>query len=416
MRLSLNLMHDTSLAGGHLENRTFDLYQNARAVERGTYPFTQVLSAAGAKRALSEITRWQGYVPTPLRNLSILAASAGVRAVLYKDEAFRFALGSFKALGGAYAVGRLLQKLLSDRLHRDINMDELTNPLYSDWIRGITVACASDGNHGRSVAAAAHRFGCCCSIFLHAGVSVPRERAISDLGAAVVRTPGTYDDSVRAAVSTSRSHGWHVIADTADDPADSMPIDVMHGYMILVIEALEQLRDAGSPPPTHVFLQGGVGGLAAAVTSYLWETLGPHKAPIFILVEPRRADCLYQSARNGAPTSAKGDLNTLMAGLSCGEVSRVAWPILQAGAEFFMTIEDPAAVECMRLLRQGTLGDGSIIAGESGVAGLAGFLAAVKDPTGDTFRQLRLGASSSVLLIGTEGATDPDIYEELTKT
>jgi diaminopropionate ammonia-lyase family len=159
----------------------------------------------------------------------------------------------------------------------------------------------------------------------------------------VIRTSGGYEDSVREAIGTSLSNGWHVVADTSNDPADEMPALVMHGYTSLVIETLEQLCSADGALPTHVFLQGGVGGLAAAVVSYLWEELGANQAPIFIIVEPSQADCLHQSALNGRPTPAKGDLNTLMAGLSCGEVSRVAWPILEAGVEFFMTVHVPVS-------------------------------------------------------------------------
>jgi diaminopropionate ammonia-lyase len=240
-------------------------------------------------------------------------------------------------------------------------------------------------------------------------------RAITELGASVIRTPGSYDDSVRAAAQRSRAQGWYVVADTSDDPADPMPKLVMHGYASLVFETLHELRSSGDALPTHVFLQGGVGGLAAAVTSFLWEELGPSRAPIFIIVEPSRADCLFQSALNGRPTSAKGDLDTLMAGLSCGEVSRVAWPILESGAEFFMSVQDEAAAECMRLLRRGALAGGSIVAGESGVAGLAGLIGITEDPSRQALNQVRLDSSSIVLLIGTEGATDPDIYERLTK-
>jgi diaminopropionate ammonia-lyase len=394
---------------------TFALHRNARAAEREAYAFNDILSVAEGQRAYQEIRNWRGYAPTPLRDLTGMAIRAGVARVLYKDEGSRFGLGSFKALGGAYAVARLLQHLLSGQLERPVSVDELASGAYSEITRHITVACASDGNHGRSVASGAKRFGCGCAIFLHEGVSRGRAQAITDLGASVIRTPGSYDDSVRAAVRTSLANRWHVVADTSNDPADRMPALVMHGYVSLVIEMLEQLRSAGDALPTHVFLQGGVGGLAAAVVSYLWEELGASLAPIFIIVEPSQADCLYQSAVNGRPTPAKGDLNTLMAGLSCGEVSRVAWPILETGVEFFMTIQDQAAIECMRLLRRGDLGDASITAGESGVAGLAGLLAATKYPGAQLLTHLRLNASSTVLLIGTEGDTDPDIYESLTK-
>lgn len=407
-------MPHTALAGGRPETGTFALYRNVRAAARPDYGFAHILSLADATRAFGEIRQWQGYAPTPLLDLSGLATRVGVHRVLYKDEALRFGLGSFKALGGAYAVAQLLQRLLSRRLRRSVSSSELTDLQHTQWICDVTVACASDGNHGRSVAAGARRFGCACTIFLHEDVSLPRERAITDLGATTIRVAGTYDDSVRAAVNASRANNWHLVADTSDNPADRSPIDVMNGYCTLVMETLPLLRQSECMP-THVFLQGGVGGLAAAVISFLWEFLGPSAAPTFIVVEPARADCLYQSARNGCPTPAQGDLNTLMAGLSCGEVSRVAWPILEAGAEFFMTIPDEAAVECMRLLRQGDAGCGSIIAGESGVAGLAGLLVAARDPTGEAFRQLRLDPCSTVLLIGTEGATDPDIYESLTQ-
>ena len=385
----------------------FALHRNTRAHRRGDYPFADVLSIGEGKRAYQDIRRWQGYAATPLRDLGGMAIRAGVQRALYKDEASRFGLGSFKAVGGAYAVACLLRDLLSRRLGQTVGIEELIGAAHADFTGRITVACASDGNHGRSVAAGAKRFGCGCRVFLHEGVSVRREQAITDLGAAVIRSPGNYDDTVRAALQMSRSQGWHVVADTSDDPADRMPALVMHGYSSLVIEVLQALRSSGDALPTHVFLQGGVGGLAAAIVSYLWEELGPIQAPVFVIVEPSRAECLYQSALHGRPTPAKGDLNTLMAGLSCGEVSRVAWPILDAGAEFFMTIEDDAAVECMRLLRRGELSSDSIIAGESGVAGLAGLLSATQDPSGEALSRLRLDASSTVLLIGTEGATDP---------
>ena len=393
---------------------TFALHRNSRAIERGSYDLTAILSVAEGQRAYQDIRHWQGYEPTPLRDLTGMTMGSGVHRVLYKDEASRFGLGSFKALGGAYAVGRLLQQHLNKQLDRPVSVDELASGVHMDQTRRITIACASDGNHGRSVAAGANRFGCDCVIFLHERVSRSREQAIVALGASVIRTTGNYDESVRAAAQTSRTKGWYVVADTSDDPADRMPALVMHGYSTLVIETLEQLRSAGDALPTHVFLQGGVGGLGAAVVSHLWEELGD-LAPVFIIVEPSRADCLYQSAVNGRPTPAKGDLDTLMAGLSCGEVSRVAWPILERGVEFFMTVEDGAAVQCMRLLHRGALGGGSIVAGESGVAGLAGLLAAVNDRTGMALRRLRLSASSTVLLIGTEGATDPGIYEKLTR-
>jgi diaminopropionate ammonia-lyase len=248
-------------------------------------------------------------------------------------------------------------------------------------------------------------------VFLHEGVSSGREQAILALGAEVVRTAGDYDRSVVIASEQARRNGWQVISDTTDDPDDRGPAVIMQGYGTLVAEAVAQIGAVDGATPTHVFLQGGVGGLAAAVTAYLWELMGPERAPVFVVVEPVAADCLYQSARLGRPASASGDLDTLMAGLSCGEVSRAAWPILDLGAEFFMTIGDEAAIEAMRLLAGGALGDASIIAGESAVAGLAGLLAVAAHPEGADL--MRLGPESSVLLIGSEGATDPEIFARI---
>ena len=392
---------------------TFSLYRNVRAAARGSYPFADVLSAAEARCAYEEIRRWPRYAPTPLLNLEEAATRAAVRRVFYKNEAPRFGLGSFKALGGAYAVAQLLQSRLGQDLHGRVEAEDLMIGAYREITSRITVACASDGNHGRSVAAGAKLFGCGCTIFLHEGVSRGRERAIIDLGASVIRTAGNYDDSVRAARNASDAHGWYLVSDTAVDPAERTPLLVMRGYATLVIETLEQLRADGEAFPSHVFLQGGVGGLAAAVIAYLWETQEESQTPIFVVVEPRRADCLYQSAACGRPTPAKGDLKTLMAGLACGEVSRAAWPILWRSAEFFLAVEDSAAIECMRLLYRGELGGASIVAGESGVAGLAGLLAIVNDPTDGARALLRLDGTSTVLLIGTEGATDPEIFRDL---
>jgi diaminopropionate ammonia-lyase len=246
-------------------------------------------------------------------------------------------------------------------------------------------------------------------IFLHEGVSTAREAAITELGAAVVRTSGNYDDSVRIAADTARAKHWEIISDTTWPGYETVPAIVMQGYGVLVLEILEQLREQDAQMPTHVFLQGGVGGLAATVSGLLWEALGS-AAPVFVAVEPESADCLFQSALAGHPASASGDMDTVMAGLSCGEVSIIAWEILQACAEFFMTIPDEAAIDSMRLLARGAFGDPPIIAGESATPGLAALLniaAAGKSA------QLRMNKHSCALVIGTEGATDPEIYRRL---
>jgi diaminopropionate ammonia-lyase len=245
-------------------------------------------------------------------------------------------------------------------------------------------------------------------IYIHATVSDGRKRAIEGYGAEVRRVAGNYDDAVRQAAADADFYAWYVVSDTSYEGYTVVPRDVMQGYALMVDEVIEGL--GGGQTISHVFVQGGVGGLAAAACSYLWERYGSAR-PHFIVVEPDQAACLFYSARAGRPTAVKGDLDTIMAGLACGEVSLLAWKILKTGADAFVTIGDPAASECMRLLADGRFGDPPIVAGESAVAGLAGLLLTTADPA--LRRLLRLTGDSTVLLFGTEGATDPDVYRRI---
>ena len=315
-----------------------------------------------------------------------LASSLGVGAVLLKDEGGRFGLGSFKALGGAYGVRRLLARQ--------------TQPLAS-----IVVTCATDGNHGRAVAWGAQVFGCRAVIYLHERVSAARESAIAAYGAKTVRTPGNYDDSVRQCAEDAARNGWFVVSDTTWPGYEDVPRDVMQGYTVMVGEALAQA--ATTEGPTHVLVQGGVGALAAAVLAQLWEKQGAAR-PFLIVVEPTRADCLYRSAQAGKRVAVTGALDTIMAGLACGEPSLLAWKILDRGADAFLAIEDEWAIQAMRRLAAPAAGDASVVAGESGAAGLAGLLALGASPK--LFDQAGLDASSQVLVFNTEGATDPELY------
>jgi diaminopropionate ammonia-lyase len=328
---------------------------------------------------MEAIASWPGYGPTPQRSLKPMAEEAAVAEVLYKDEGLRFGLGSFKALGGAYAVERLL---------RDAPGGELT------------VTCATDGNHGRAVAWGAARAGARAVIYVHEGVSRGRAEAIAALGAEVVRAGRTYDDSVRLCAEAARARGWHIVSDTSWPGYEDVPRTVMQGYAVMIAEALAQ-----GARPTHVFVQGGVGGLAAGVLSWLWEELGPER-PVLVVVEPDAAACLFESARAGEVTSVGGDLDTIMAGLACGEPSLLAWRILCPGADAFMHIADAAAAQTMR-----DLADFGVVGGESGVAGLAGFRLAAADAP--IRAALRLDGRSRVLCFGTEGATDPQVYARI---
>ncbi len=389
---------------------TLRIIENAAARKLGPYRMQEVLSHAAAQTAYRMITACPRYAPTPLRALDRVAANAGLAAVWYKDESGRFGIGSFKALGGAYAVARLLQRRVAARLGHEVGVADLVRGGLRDITRTITVTCATDGNHGRSVAAGAQVFGCRCVIFLHRDVSAGREEAIRAFGAEIVRVDGNYDDSVHAATRAAEEHGWEIVSDTSWPGYVDVPRDVMQGYTVMLIEALQQLQTAGARRPTHVFVQGGVGGLAAAVCAHLWEEMGS-EGPITVVVEPERADCLYQSALAGRPAPASGDLSTVMAGLSCGEVSTEAWRILCAGARFFVTIDDAPAIAAMRLLASGGAATERIVAGESATAGLAALLAIA--PETMLRQQLALGPDSSILLIGSEGATDPALYREL---
>ncbi len=364
-----------------------------------------VLPAAGFRRAKSEITGWDGYAPTPLLDLPAIARDASLGAIRLKDEAGRFGLGSFKALGGAYAV----MNILADQLARTgvasaAGSADLVAGRYSGATRGITVTCATDGNHGRSVAWGAARFGCRCVIFVHQGVSQGRIDAITCLGAEVRVVAGTYDDSVRHAEREAKEQGWFVVSDTSWPGYTDVPVTVMQGYRLMADEAADQWT---GPPPTHVFIQGGVGGVAAAVSAHMRTRFDP--TPALVVVEPDRAACLLASAELGEPTAIPGDLDTVMAGLACGEPSLIAWAELERAAAAFMAIPDEAAVACMRLLA----GHG-VVSGESGVAGLAGCLLAAADPAAR--QALVLDGDSRILAFSTEGATDPAVYQRLIGT
>lgn len=361
-----------------------------------------MLPAAGFRRAKAEITGWSGYAPTPLLDLPAIARDAGLGAIRLKDEAGRFGLGSFKALGGAYAVANIL----ADQLARTgvapaaISAD-LATGRHAAATGRMTVTCATDGNHGRSVAWGAARFGCRCVIFVHAGVSQGRIDAIARYGAEVRVVAGTYDDSVRQAAREAAEHGWFVVSDTSWAGYTDVPVTVMQGYRLMADEAADQWEGS---PPTHVFIQGGVGGVAAAVSVHMRARFDP--TPALVVVEPDRAACLLASAELGELTAIAGDLDTAMAGLACGEPSLIAWAELERAAAAFMAIPDEAAVACMRLLAAH-----GVVSGESGVAGLAGCLLAAADPAAR--QALALDGASRILAFSTEGATDQEVYRRL---
>ncbi len=365
-----------------------------------------VLTRADFSRAYDEITQWQGYAPTPLVSLSGLAKSLGVARIDYKDEGPRFGLGSFKALGGAYAALRVLQGEIARRTGEDVSLAAIREGRHAALCKEITLVSATDGNHGRSLAWGCQRFGAPCRIYIHAEVSEGRAQAMRDLGAEVVRIAGDYDDSVALAKEEAGANGWFVVSDTSWPGYSAPPRDVMAGYGVMVREACEAMSEA----PTHVFLQGGVGGLAAAVAAALRQYWGA-ACPRVVVVEPELAACLIESARRGTATQVAIAEETIMAGLSCGAPSEMAWRILREEASDFLTIPDGVVAPTVRLLARRESGDARIEAGESAVAGLAALIAAHADAA--LWGALGLDHAARVLLIGSEGVTDPEIFREI---
>lgn len=366
-----------------------------------------LLTEAEAEAARAEITSWPGYAPTPVVPLPGVAKAAGVAAISYKDEARRFHLASFKALGGAYAVLRILQ----DALAADgitVTARELIEGAHRDRVARITVTCATDGNHGRSVAWGAQMFGCGCRIYIHENVSADREAMIAAFGATMVRLPGDYDASVRAAARDAEANGWHLVADTnAGGGSDRVPRLVMQGYTLIVDELIDQLDEAA----THVFVPAGVGGLAAAVAGR-WAKRAGAARPRVVVVEPQVADCVFRALRDGVPRPLEGDVNSFMACLSAGEVSPSAWPILKAVADDAVAIPDAAAREVMIGLAHGRWGDAPLVSGESGCASVAAVLSLAGQP--ELRAALGLTDTSRVVCIGSEGATAPDLWADVT--
>ena len=369
-------------------------------------PVTQTLMRADFDSAEGEITNWDGYAQTPLIDLSRLAENLGIGGLRYKHEGPRFGLGSFKALGGAYAVLRTVQRELAKTTGQPVDPADIRRGLYAEQTKTITVISATDGNHGRSVAWGAAQFHTNCRIYIHAEVSEHRADVMRNLGAEVIRVDGDYDATVAQTRIDAEKHGWLIVSDTSWPGYIQPPLDVMAGYGVMARELVQSY----ATPPTHVFLQGGVGGLAAAITAVFHQEWGLD-APRVVIVEPELAPCLFASAKANKATNVTISEETIMAGLSCGEPSELAWSVLADAAHDFVTIPEIIVGPMVRMLANGDGGDAPVEAGESGVAGLCAVVAAAMQPT--LQRDLRLDTSSNVLVIGSEGITDPSIYAQI---
>ncbi|MBD2755255.1 diaminopropionate ammonia-lyase [Spirosoma validum] len=373
-------------------------------------PLTEVDSQLlGELSAQASQRFWQSqpaYRPTPLQALSALASSLSIGELYVKDEAHRLGLQSFKALGGAYAVVTLAQEEVAKRLGQQVSWETLRQPIHQEVIQRLTFACATDGNHGRSVAFGAQLVGAKAVIFVHPGVSQRRRQRMAELGAQIVEVPGSYDDAVREASRVSDRNGWLLTSDTSWPGYEHVPGLVMQGYLTLWQESISQLPRL----PSHIFIQAGVGGLAAALAGHLASCWGADR-PKIIIVEPQRAACLFESAKADQRVSLPPGESTVMAMLECYEPSAIAWRILLRTTDAFLTIRDEMAIDSMIRLARPLDDDPAIISGESGGAGLAGLLQVCQHQ--DWREALGITSHSCVMVINTEGATDPDRYEAL---
>lgn len=355
-----------------------------------------------------------GYQPTPLHSLPALAKMLGVKAIYLKDESFRFGLNAFKVLGGSYAIAKYLAEKLSKDL-KDLPYDVLTSDATRKELGEVVFATTTDGNHGRGVAWTARVLKQKAVVYMPKGSSQRRVDHIVAEGGQVTVRDCNYDESVRLTAQEANEKGWVVVQDTAWPGYEDIPLWIMQGYGTMADEAIEQLQADGVSQPSHVFIQAGVGSLAGMVQG-VFRARYKEKSPRVVLAEASKADCFYKSAiaGDGKPHVVGGDLDTLMAGLACGEANTIAYDILRDYTSAFVSCPDYVAAHGMRMLGNSLAGDPHITSGESGAvtAGLLAF--AMRDRKLGALRDaLGLNENSTVLLFSTEGDTDPEKYRSV---
>jgi len=333
--------------------------------------------------AINSISGWKTYSPTPLLKLNKLNEHLNFGEIYYKDEDKRFDLKSFKALGGAFAVNKIA--------------NEKKDPI---------ISTATAGNHGRSVAWGSQRLGLKCKIFISEFVSEARADAMRKLGADIIRVKGNYDASLKECIKQSNQNKWEIVQDVSWDGYKEVPKLIMAGYTIMIKEIIDQNKDDSF---THVFLQAGVGGMAAAMIAGFAKFSS--NIPKFIIVEPKNANCVFKSIHNNKPTNVNIIEETIMGGMSCGDVSSVAWEILKTSANHCLTISDDAISSVVALLSESYFSNQKIIAGECAVPGIIALIGAFNNK--DYLNKLELNSDSKVLLFGCEGLTDKEMYKKL---
>jgi diaminopropionate ammonia-lyase len=355
-----------------------------------------------------------GYKMSPLKSLPGLANMLGVGGIWVKDESVRLSLNSFKVLGGSFAIYRFIKhKLGLD--HLELPFSELMSDSVRAQLGDLTFCAATDGNHGKGVAWAASALGCKSVIYVHKFTSQARISAIEANGAEVIVVDGTYDDAVRQATLDADKNGWHVISDTSWEGYQDIPRWVMQGYTTLLNEAQEQLAGQGITAPTHVFVQAGVGALAASTIGFYCQLFGTDR-PRTVVVEPDEAACLYLSAESGdgEPHTYPGDLDTIMAGLACGDPSPLAWRILKDCTDVFVRCPDYVAAKGMRVFAVPLAGDPFIVSGESGAVSMGALMFILElAELAELKEKLGLDENSQILLINSEGNTDPNHFRRV---
>lgn len=363
-----------------------------------------------AKQALSFHESIPGYAPTPLLSLSHLAKALGVTGIYVKDESKRFDLNAFKVLGSSYAMAKTIaQRLMLPRIP---SYDDLTAPETRARLGEITFVTATDGNHGRGVAWTAQKLGQKSVVYMPRGTAPERLQNIQALGADASITALNYDDAVRLARKNADEQGWILMQDTTLPGYETVPGWIMEGYTTMALEAHRQLMGVR---PTHIFLQAGVGSMAGAAAAFFSDLYGKEK-PVITIVEPDRADCLFQTAKamDGQLHPVTGEMDSIMAGLCCGEPCTLAWQILRHQADCFVSMPDTVAACGMRMLGNPLPGDPRAISGESGAAafGLAAEL--LRSPGLSALKtQLGLDERSVILCFSTEGDTDRENYRRI---
>ena len=335
--------------------------------------------------AYNTISKWKDYKPTPLVNLVKLSNKLKLNNIFYKDESKRFHLKSFKALGGAYAVEKTTQ-----------------------GNKNIIVATATAGNHGRSVAWGAQRLGLKCKIFISEYVSEARANSMRKLDAEVIRVNGNYEKSLERCISESNKNGWEIVQDVAWENYEYVPKLTMSGYSVMIKEISNQTDQY----ITHVFLQAGVGGMASGAIAGIAKYF--KRIPKIIIVEPENADCVLKSVENGSLQKVNIKKESIMGGMSCGEVSLVPWKILKESVNTCTSVTDENVDLTVAMLRNKILSDVEIVGGECSTPGIISLIACAEDS--EIRKNLELEESSNILIIGCEGDADEDLYNKLLST